>query len=439
MFITKKSLSRRTFLRGMGVTMSLPLLDAMTPALTAQAKTAAAPLTRYGFMYVPHGVANDLWIPATAGAHFEFKPIMKPLEPFRNQLTVVGGLDLGHIPSGSNHTAPAVMWLNASPFKETDAEDVQAGTTVDQLIAKKIGQRTAFPSLELATADVSSLVGACENGFSCTYLNTVAWSSPTTPLPMESNPRAVFERMFGDPGTKEQRLRRITEDRSILDAILESAAELRRDLSGIDRLRLSDYLEDVREIERRIDAQERQAESGLTIPDSPAGIPDAYEEHVRLMFDLMAIAYQADITRVATFMMEREMSNRPYPQVGAPDGHHGLSHHQGEPVKFDKFSKINTYHVGQFSRFLEKLRNTPDGDGSLLDHSMLVYGSGMGDGNLHLHHPLPMVVVGGANGKHHAGGHLTGPTPLGNFLLGVLETADIEMDTLGYSTGRVAL
>ena len=333
MFITKKSLSRRTFLRGMGVTMSLPLLDGMVPALSAQAKSGAAPVTRYGFVMIPHGVINEQWIPATAGRDFEFKRIMKPLEPFRNQLTVVGNLDLGYHPPGAAHTSPAPMWLSGGGFKKTDGADVEAGTTVDQIIAQRIGNETPFPSLELGAADLTSVVGACETGFSCTYLNTIAWSSPTTPLPTESNPRAVFERMFGDPGTREQRLQRLREDRSILDAILHAEGRLRRQLSKSDGMRLSDYLENVREIERRIEAQEKQAASTLIIPDSPAGIPDAYEEHVNTMFDLMAIAYQADITRVVTFMMEREMSNRAYPQVGADEAHHGLSHHGGDPIR----------------------------------------------------------------------------------------------------------
>ena len=443
MFITRKSLSRRTFLQGIGTTISLPLLDAMSPALTAQSKTGAAPLTRYGFMYIPHGVINEQWIPVTAGPDFEFKPIMKPLEPFRNQLTVVGGLDLGPHPQGAGHTAPAPMWLSGVGFKETDGADVKAGTTIDQMIAQRIGRDTPFPSLELAAADLTSMVGACETGFSCTYLNTIAWSTPTTPLPMESNPRTVFERMFGDPGTKEQRLRRISHDRSILDAILGSEARLSRRLSRSDRARLGDYLESVREIERRIEAQEKQAQSSLSIPESPAGIPSAYEEHVGTLFDLMAIAYQADITRVVTFMLERELSNRSYPQVGSDEAHHGLSHHGGDPVKIEKFTKANTYHVTLFSRFLEKLRDTPDGDGSLLDHSLLVFGSGMGVGNTHAKKPLPVVVAGGANGGHHGNRHIAAngkdDTPMANLLVGILDKAGLEMDGLGYSTGHVEL
>jgi hypothetical protein len=441
MFITKKFLARRTFLRGTGAALALPLLDAMVPALTAQLRTAAAPVTRFGFMYVPHGMIMDKWIPATDGADFEFKPIMKPLEPFRKQLTVVGNLYLGP-DQGGQHSAPSGMWLNNTPHKRTEAEDVRAGTTVDQMIAKKIGQQTTFPSLELATEDLTSLVGACDSGFSCTYINTLCWATPTTPLPMEINPRVVFERMFGDPGSKDQRLARVSEDRSILDSIAGEESRLRRELGVRDRLRISEYLENVREIERRIQAAaNQQVQSSLDIPDSPAGVPNSYEEHVGLMFDLMTLAYQTDITRVITFMMARELSFRSYPQVNVPDPHHSISHHQNDLEKMERHARINTYHVTLFGRFLEKLRNTPDGDGSLLDHSLMVYGSGMANGNQHTHNPLPTVVAGGASGQHKGNRHLLPEknTPMGNFLLAVLDTAGVQADAVGLSTGRLAL
>jgi len=441
MFITKKSLSRRTFVRGTGAALALPLLDAMVPALTVQRLTAAAPVTRFGFMYVPHGMIMDKWIPAADGADFEFKPIMKPLEPFRNQLTVVGNLYLGP-DQGGQHSAPSGMWLNNTPHKRTEAEDVRAGTTVDQMIAKKIGQQTTFPSLELATEDLTSLVGACDSGFSCTYINTLCWSTPTTPLPMEINPRVVFERMFGDPGSKTQRLARISEDKSILDSIAGEESRLRRELGARDRLRIAEYLENVREIERRIQtAENQQAQSSLDIPDSPAGVPNSYEEHVGLMFDLMTLAYQTDITRVITFMIARELSFRSYPQVNVPDPHHSISHHQNDPEKMERHARINTYHVTLFSRFLEKLRNTPDGDGSLLDHSMMVYGSGMANGNQHTHNPLPTLVVGGASGQHKGNRHLLPEknTPMGNFLLAVLDKAGVAAESVGLSTGRLDL
>jgi len=436
MFITKQSLTRRTFLRGMGVSLSLPFLDAMVPALTALSKSKAP--TRFGFVYIPHGVILDQWTPASEGANFEFMPIMKPLEPFRDQLTVVSNL-AGPPDGGGGHAGSSAMWLNGITPKKTEAEDVRAGTTVDQLIAQKIGQDTTFPSLELGTEDLTTLIGACDSGFSCTYINTLCWSTPTTPLPMEINPRVVFERMFGDPGTREQRLARIREDKSILDSIQEEETRLRRGLSVRDSARVSEYLDNIREIERRIQAAEKQAQSSITIPDSPAGIPQSFEEHAGLMFDLMALAYQADITRVTTFMLARELSPRAYPQIGVPDAHHGISHHQNDPVKMQGHAKINTYHVMLFSRFLDKLKNTPDGDGSLLDHSMLVYGSGMANGNQHTHNPLPMVIAGGANGELKGNRHIAArkDTPLGNALVSFVGKAGIEVDAVGLSNGRL--
>jgi hypothetical protein len=433
------SLSRRTFLRGVGATLSLPFLDAMVPALTATSKAAAAP-TRFGFLYIPHGVILDRWNPKTEGVDFEFTPILKPLEAFRSQLTVVTNL-AGPPDGGGGHAGASATWLNAVTPKRTEAEDVRAGTTVDQVIAQKIGQETTFPSLELATEDLTALIGACDSGFSCTYINTLCWSTPTTPLPMEINPRVVFERLFGDPGSQEQRIARIREDKSILDSITQDEARLKRDLGSRDSARVTEYLDHIREIERRIQAAEKQAASSLAIPDSPAGVPQSYDEHVGLMFDLMAIAYQADITRVVTFMMARELSPRSYPQIGVPDPHHSISHHQNVPEKIDGHAKINTYHVSLFNRFLEKLRDTPDGDGSLLDHSLLVYGSGMANGNQHTHNGLPMVIAGGASGRHKANGHVQTPkdTPLGNALVSIAEKAGVQVDKFGESTGRVQI
>jgi hypothetical protein len=438
MFITNTSLSRRTFLRGVGATLSLPLLDAMLPAL--RAATGSGAPTRFGFVYIPHGVILERWTPAASGAGFEFTPILKPLEPFRNQLTLVTNL-AGPPDGGGGHAGASATWLNAVTPKRTEAEDVRAGTTVDQMIAQKIGQDTAFPSLELATEDLTTLIGACDSGFSCTYINTLCWSTPTTPLPMEINPRVVFERLFGDPGTQAQRVARIREDRSILDSIVDEEARLKRGLGSRDVARLSEYLDNIREIERRIQTAERQAQSTLEVPESPAGIPQSYEEHVGLMFDLMTIAYQADITRVITFMLARELSPRSYPQIGVPDPHHSISHHQNAPDKIDGHAKINTYHVTLFSRFLEKLRNTPDGDGSLLDHAMFVYGSGMANGNQHTHNPLPMAIVGGANGALEGSRHIQAApdTPLGNGLLGIVAKAGVKMDRIGESTGVIDL
>ncbi len=440
MFVMKKALSRRTFIRGMGVTLSLPLLDAMVPALSNAAQTAAKTPTRFGFLYIPHGVILDQWTPATEGANFEFTPILKPLEPFRNHLTVLGNL-AGPPDGGGGHAGSSAMWLNGTTPKKTESEDVRAGTTVDQMIAKQIGQETTFPSLELATEDLTTLIGACDSGFSCTYINTLCWATPTTPLPMEINPRVVFERMFGDPGTPQQRLARIREDRSILDSITGEEARLRRGLGARDSDKITEYLEHIREIERRIQQAETQAASSVEIPDSPAGIPESYEEHVGLMFDLMAVAYQADITRVVTFMLARELSPMSYPQVNVPDAHHGISHHQNDAAKVAAHARINTYHVMLFSRFLEKLQNTPDGDGSLLDHSMLVYGSGMANGNQHTHNPLPMLLAGGAHGRLTGNRHLMleKDTPLGDALVTFANIGGVDIDTVGASTGRVEL
>jgi hypothetical protein len=425
----------------MGVSLSLPLLDAMVPALTLRARTAAATPMRFGFLYIPHGVILDKWTPGTEGANFEFTPLLKPLEPFRNTLTVLSNL-AGPPDGGGQHAGSSASWLNGVTAKKTEAEDVRAGRTIDQMIASKIGQDTTFPSLELATEDLTTLIGACDSGFSCTYINTLCWSTETTPLPMEINPRVVFERMFGDPGTTEQRLARIAEDKSILDSITQEESRLRRGLGATDSARVSEYLDHIREIERRIQAAEKQAASSLAIPESPAGVPDSYQDHVDLMTDMMTIAYQADITRVITFMLARELSPKSYPFIGVPDPHHGISHHQNDPVKVESHAKINTYHVQLFSQFLEKLQKTPDGDGTLLDHSLLVYGSGMANGNQHTHNPLPMLLAGGAHGKLQGNRHIAAKkdTPLANFLLSVLAKADIEMDAIGdQSTGRLEI
>jgi len=440
MFITQKSLSRRTFLQGMGVTLSLPLLDAMVPAFATAARAAAASPLRFGWFYIPHGVILDRWTPAAEGANFEFTPLLKPLEPFRSQLTVVSNL-AGPPDGGGQHAGSSASWLNGVSAKKTEAEDVRAGVTVDQMIARKIGQDTTFPSLELATEDLTTLIGACDSGFSCTYINTLCWSTPTTPLPMEINPRVVFERMFGDPGTPEQRLARIREDQSILDSITGDEARLRSGLGAGDRQRVTQYLDNIREIERRIQTAEKQASSSLAIPESPAGVPDSYDDHVGLMTDMMTIAYQADITRVITFMLARELSPRSYPQIGVPDPHHGISHHQNDPKKVDSHAKINAYHVTLFARFLEKMKNTPDGDGSLLDHMLLVYGSGMANGNQHTHNPLPMLVAGGAHGRHRGNKHIltAKDTPLANFLSGVVAKAEIETPDIPTITGRVEI
>jgi hypothetical protein len=436
MFIMKVSLPRRTFLRGVGATLALPWLDAMRPALSVGVKAAAQPM-RFGFMYVPHGVILDSFTPRTEGANFEFQPIMKPLTPFRDQLTVISNL-VGPPDGGSGHVGAATSWLSGTSAKKTEAEDVRLGTTVDQLLAKQFGQDSLFPSLELATEDLAGLVGSCDYGFSCTYLNTICWSTPTTPLPMEINPRVVFERMFGDGKSKERRLAHMREDRSILDSIKESELRLTRGLGAGDRSRVSDYLETIREIERRIQAAEKQATTSVTAqPATPVGVPDLYDDHVALLLDLMTIAYQADITRVSTLMLGRELTNRTYPQAGVPEPHHAVSHHGNNPGVIEKHAKINTYHMTLMARFLEKLKNTRDGEGSLLDHSMIVYGSGMANGNQHSHNPLWLLLAGGGNrlkGNRHL--KAKDQTPLGNVLVGLAARGGVEVDQIGLSNGR---
>jgi len=436
MFITRRALPRRTFLKGAGTMLALPLLDAMKPALTA----AAVPPMRAAFLYVPHGVILDRFTPKTVGRDFELEPIMKPLEPFRQQLTAVSNLS-GPPDGGSGHVGAAASWLSGTSAKKTEAEDVRLGTTLDQLIAQRYGTETRFPSLELSTEDISGLIGSCDYGFSCTYLNTICWSTPTTPLPMEANPRVVFERLFGDATSKERQSAHFRADRSILDSIIRERPRLAAGLGSSDRSRVDDYLQNVREIERRIQSAERQAETAVTAqPAAPVGVPDQYDDHASLLFDLMAIAYQADITRVITLMLGRELSNRTYPQAGVPEPHHAVSHHGNNPAIIDKHARINTYHVTLLARFLEKLRSIPDGDGTLLDHSMAVYGSGMANGNLHSHNPIWLLAAGGANG-------LTGnrhvkardQTPLGNALVGLARRAGVDVDRIGMSDGELEI
>ncbi len=440
MWVTRKHLPRRTFLRGVGVTMALPLLDSMVPALTAQTKTAAAPAPRLGFVYVPHGAIMDQWTPGTEGTNFEFTRILKPLEPFRDRLNIVSGLGHKAADTTAVHSLSPTTWLSGIRPKPTQGVDAYAGVTADQIAARQIGQDTLLPSLELATEDHSGLIGSCDRDYGCIYMNTLSWRTPTTPLPMEINPRKVFDRMFGEGGSAAERLAKTREDRSILDAITQEAADLQRGLGARDRNTISEYLENVREIERRIQRAGAGQETDLSLPEAPAGIPFSYEQHVRLMYDLLALAYQANITRVSSFMVAREVSNRTYPQIGVPDGHHATSHHQNKPEKIEKLVKIQHYHIGLFADFLKKLAATPDGDGSLLDHSVILYGSNMSNSNLHNHFPLPNVIVGGAAGRIAGGRHLRYPdhTPMSNLLLTLLDKAGIRIDNLGDSTGKMA-
>jgi hypothetical protein len=440
MFITKKSLPRRTFLRGVGATLALPLLDSMIPARTLLAQTAAKPLPRLGFVYIPHGAIMDKWTPATVGAGFEFTPILKPLEPFRNYINVVSGLHHRAADTTAVHSLSPTTWLSGVRPKATQGVDAFAGITADQIAAQEIGQDNPLPSMELATEDHSGLIGSCDRDYGCIYMNTLSWRTPETPLPMEINPRKVFERMFGQGGSPTERLARIQEDRSILDAITKEAAALQLQLGPSDRQTMNQYLENVREIERRIQrAEKSQSDADLQLPARPAGVPFDFEEHVALMYELMALSYQANITRVITFMVSREVSNRTYTQVGVTDGHHAISHHQNRAEKMAKNVLIQTFNVNQFKGFLEKLKSMPDGDGSLLDHTLLLYGSNMSNSNAHDHFPLPNLVVGGAAGRMKGGRHLKyeDHTPMTNLLMTMLDKVGVKQETLGDSTGTL--
>jgi Protein of unknown function (DUF1552) len=441
MFVTKKHLPRRTFLKGVGVSLALPLLDSMIPARTLLAQTAARPLPRLGFVYVPHGAIMDKWTPATEGAGFEFTPILKPLEPFRDRLNVVSGLGHRAADTTAVHSLSPTTWLSGVRPKATQGVDAYAGITADQIAAQQIGQDTVLPSMELATEDHSGLIGSCDRDYGCIYMNTLSWRTPTTPMPMEINPRKVFERMFGQGGSATERLARIKEDKSILDAITKDVAGLQLQLGASDRETMTQYLENVREIERRIQrAEQSQGDEDLQLPARPAGVPFDYEEHIKLMYDLMALAYQADVTRVVTFMISREVSNRTYPQVGVTDGHHAISHHQNRAEKMEKNVRIQTYNISQFGYFLEKLRKTPDGDGSLLDHAVLLYGSNMSNSNAHDHFPLPNLVIGGAAGRMQGGRHLRYPdhTPMTNLLITMLDKVGVKQESLGDSSGLLS-
>jgi len=436
MFLTKRHIPRRTFLKGAGLTLALPLLDAMVPAFAVRAR-AVQPVQRLGFVYVPHGVILNQWTPSSAASGFELPTILQPLESYRDTLTIVSNLARpenllqDHACTGS--------WLTGVPPKRTEGSDFQAARSIDQIIAARIGRETVFPSLEIATEDFTALIGACMSGYSCAYSNTLSWETPTKPLPMEINPRVVFERMFGWESTRDQRLARMRSDRSVLDVLTQDLSELTGAVGPRDRARLDEYLEHVRETERRIQQTEKQAARELTIPQAPIGVPESFEDHASLMFELMALAFETDQTRVFSFMVCREFSVRTYPNLGVTDPHHTVSHTQNKPALIAAHTKVNTYHVQLFGKFLERLRSTPDGDGSLLDHSTLVYGSGMGDGNVHAPSPLPMAIVGGHRVK--GGRHIINPdkTPLPNLLLGLAHKFEVDLPSFGISTGAIAL
>lgn len=444
MIITKLSLPRRTFLRGLGATVALPLLDAMVPALSAMQKTAASPVARMGFFYVPNGMFLSNFHPAGAGGtNFAFTPILEPLEPFRNQLVVVSGLsNLGVVSvdvGGGVHTRAHSGWLNGVLPKRTEGSDLTAGKTIDQYAADKLGIDTPLRSLEL-TPESNFQVGNCENGYSCAYLNSTSWRTPNTPLPHERDPRVIFERLFGDGGSASVRLAQMKKDRSILDSVTESMHRLEARLGPSDRRTVEEYLSAVREIEQRIQkAEQNNAAAPLPSLEPPSGVPDEYDDHVKLLTDLLVLAFQADVTRVSCTQMARESSGRTYPHVGVPEGHHPVSHHQNDPHNIQQNTKINAYHMSLFARFVEKMSATPDGDGTLLDHSILLYGAGMGDGDQHTPVDLPVVLAGGGCGRLEGGRHVKYPlnTPFMNLGLTLLEKVDVKVDTIADSTGRL--
>ena len=441
MIISKKTLPRRTVLRGLGTAMALPMLDAMVPALSGISGRAAEPVRRLGWVYCPNGMAMDAWMPA-AKESLELSTTLSPLAPYRDQTVVVSGLAQGQAEAlgdgNGEHTRATATWLNGIHPRETEGADVRGGKTADQIAADQLGRTTPLSSLELAI-DQDFLVGSCDNGYSCIYMNTIAWRDATTPLPMQNNPRVVFERLFGEGGSPANRQSEFRKDRSILDAITSDLARLQRDVGSNDRARVTQYLDAVRAVERRLQLSE-QNDTELPELERPVGIPESYQEHVELMFDLMALAYQVDMTRVFTFMLGRELNGRAYPEIGIPDSHHGLSHHRDDPDRLAQMAKINAYHVSLFGHFLDELANTPDGDGSLLDHSLLMYGAALSDSNKHSHFDLPLLLVGGSAGQLKGGRHLRYPrdTPMTNLLVSQLDKAGVRLDDgLGDSTGRL--
>jgi hypothetical protein len=443
MIVTKKALSRRTILRGVGAAMALPLLDSMVPALSAFAKTPAAPVKRFGAVYVPNGMAMQYWTPAAEGSAYEFTQILKPLEPFRNQLLVLSGLNskpeaqAPNLPQGV-HSRASTRFLTDIQPKPTEGSDLVAGISMDQIAAKQLGQYTQLSSLEFGLESADS-GGTGDSGFNKVYIDTIAWSGPTTPLPMESNPRMIFERMFGDSGSTDPvvRLARLKQKNSLLDSVAQTSAQLQKGLGASDRLKLNEYFEAVRDIERRIEKAEEQASLRLPVLEQPAGAPANFGEHIKLMFDLYVLAYQCDLTRVVTMMVGHEFSGRVYPESGVPDAHHAISHHQDDPERLAKVAKINTYHMTFFKYFLEKLRATPDGDGSLLDHSMIVYGAGMSNSNAHDPRNLPVLLAGGGCGEIKGGRHLRFPkeTPLANLHVTLLDKLGVHVERIGDSDG----
>ena len=439
MIISKKALPRRTFLRGMGATLALPLLDAMVPSMTALAASPADPVRRLGFVYVPMGCDISRWTPpGDGGVLNELSSSLRPLAPVKDQLTVISNLELKNAYPGTHATSNAAF-LSAAKAKWTESTDYYLGTTVDQIAAKQIGQETQLPSLELAM-DLMDMVGQCDNGYACVYQNNLSWSSPTMPLPAEAHPRIVFESLFGEGGSAADRRAALGRKASLLDWVNEDLSRLEKKLGPDDRIKVSEYLDSVREVERRIQKAEAQtADNPLPDLDRPVGVPAAYADHARLMFDLQVLALQGDVTRVITFQLAREASTRTYPEVGVSDPHHPTSHHGNDPEKIAKIAKISQFHVSLFAYFLEKLKSTPEGNGSLLDHSLYLYGSGMGNPNVHDHVNLPILVAGGGAGKVKGGRHIkyAEPTPMANLHLTLLDSVGVHLDSFADSTGKI--
>ena len=446
MIITKQAIPRRTVLRGLGAAIALPLLDGMVPAYAALRNTAARPVRRLGVVYVPHGAVMENWTPAGEGVDFEFSPILAPLSPFRDRLLVLTGLDnrpalaVKGEPAGG-HGRIGGAFLTGVHAKPTEGADVEAGVSMDQIAATELGRRTQVASLELSL-ESTEMAGACDAGFSCAYVNTLCWRSPTTPLPMENNPRAAFERLFGDSDSTDpaDRQARLEAERSILDSVSDKVRRLDRELGAPDRAKLAEYLDAIRDVERRIENAERQGARELPAVERPSGgIPESFEDYARVMFDLQVLAYQADLTRVITFMVAKEISNRTYPEIGVPDQHHPLSHHHNDAEKLAKLTMVNTFHVRLFADYLERLRSTPDGDGSLLDHMAIVYGSGMSNSNLHTPRRLPILVAGGGAGRISGGRHVRygDGTPLANLYVSLLNKVGVPIERIGDSTGEL--
>ena len=439
MFVTRKTLPRRTVLRALGATVALPFLESMVPAMTTRAD-ALTPL-RFGAVYFPNGCPMDWWMPSGGSGPLAITPILKPLEPYRDAITVIGNVSRAGGNSVTDHAVSSAGWLSGAVAKQTEAEDIRVGVTIDQVLAKQVGQDTPLPSLELATEDFAGYVGGCVPGYSCAYMNTISWASETEPLPMEINPRVVFERLFGRAGTPAERVRRRQQDLSILDSIGEEARSLQRAVPARDRGRLDDYLANVREIERRIARAETRSAANVESFATPVGIPESFEEHMRLMFDLLAIAYQADLTRVFTFMTGREASQRTFPGLGMSETHHDVSHHGRQPEKMAQHAKINTHFAELFAEFVAKLRAAPDGDGSVLDHSLIAFGAGMSDGQAHNSYPLALAIVGGRGRGVRGNRFLVAPewSPIANLWLGVAGMFGSPLESFGESKARLEL